>query len=299
MTNIVLFLMLIGMAALLAAGQKGIFTEEVIQPGPRTTKIVVVDIQGIIDDQQSEDIYAQLKLARRDEQVKGVIVRINSPGGAVSASDRIYSLIRNYRDKTGKPVVAFMHGVAASGGYYASVACDKIIAEPTTITGSVGVIMAHFVIQGLIEDKLGIQPVIIKSGRKKDWPSPFQTPTEEQRQYLQDKLITPAYERFVQLVAQGRESLTLAQVRRLADGSIYGAAEALDEDLIDEIGYLDEAIGLVKSLAGIEDAQVVVYRKPFSLAGFLNSRSAGLPKIDRATLYELSTPEILYLWSVY
>jgi protease-4 len=158
--------------------------------------------------------------------------------------------------------------------------------------------MGHFVLQELLEEKLGIQPVIIKSGLKKDWPSPFELPTEEQRQYLRDKLITPAYERFVRVVADGRRSLTLADVKRLADGSIYSAAEAVDEKLIDKIGYLDEAIEQVKSLAGIEKAQVVEYRKPFSLAGFLSSSSRSILKIDRATLYELSTPQVLYLWNI-
>ena len=298
LANIALFLMLVGVVAVFATGQRGVFTEEVIQAGPRTTKIAVITLRGVIDDEQAKDVYRQLKSAREDKRVKGLIIWVNSPGGMVSASDEIHSEILKYRDKTGKPVVAFMQGLAASGGYYTSVACEKIVAEPTAITGSIGVIMGHFVFQELLEEKLGIQPVVIKSGLKKDWPSPFQPLTDEQRQYLQDKLINPAYERFVQLVADGRTSLTLADVRLLADGSIYGAQEALDEKLIDEIGYLDEAIELVKSLAGIEDAHVVEYRKPFSLADFLNSRSSIL-KLNRTTLYEFSTPQVMYLWSAY
>ncbi len=298
LANIVLFLALIGVVAVFAAGQKGIFTEEVIQAGPRTAKIAVITVQGIIDTEQANDVYKQLKTARQDERVRGLIIRVNSPGGAVSASDRIYNEILKYRNEKGKPVVAFMQGVAASGGYYVSVGSDKIVAEPTVITGSVGVIAGHFVLQELLEEKLGIQPVIFKSGRKKDWPSPFQPVTEEQRQYIQDKLITPAYERFVQIVDEGRPSLTLADVKRLADGSIYSAQEALDEKLIDEIGYLDEAIEQVKLLAGIDEAQVVEYRKPFSLADFLHSSSQSFLKIDRSALYELGTPQVLYLWSI-
>ncbi|HDZ69052.1 MAG TPA: signal peptide peptidase SppA [Phycisphaerales bacterium] len=299
LANIVLFLALIGVVAVFAAGQKGIFTEEVIQAGPRTAKIAVITVQGIIDTEQANDVYKQLKTARQDERVRGLIIRVNSPGGAVSASDRIYNEILKYRNEKGKPVVAFMQGVAASGGYYVSVGSDKIVAEPTVITGSVGVIAGHFVLQELLEEKLGIQPVIFKSGRKKDWPSPFQPVTEEQRQYIQDKLISPAYNRFVQIVDEGRESLTLADVKRLADGSIYSAPEALDEKLIDEIGYLDEAIEQVKLLAGIEEAQVVEYRKAFSLTDFLYSRSQSFLKIDRAALYELGTPQVLYLWNIY
>jgi protease-4 len=299
LANIVLFLMLIGLAAVFVTGQEGIFTEEVIQAGPRTAKIAVITVQGIIDNEQSQDVYKRIKSARQDRRVKGLIIRVNSPGGTISGSDQIYNEIRKYHKDENKPVVAFMQGVAASGGYYVSAGCDKIIAEPTVITGSIGVIAGHFVIQGLLEEKLGIQPTVFKSGQKKDWPSLFQPVTEEQRQYIQDRLITPAYNRFVQAVAEGREeALTLDDVKRLADGSIYGAEEALSEKLIDKIGYIDEAIEQVKSLAGIKKAQVVEYRKPFSMAYFLNSRSRNLLKIDKATLYELSTPQILYLWSL-
>ena len=300
LANIALFLILIGVVAFFAGGRKGVFIEEVIQAGPRTKKIAVITLQGIINDEKARDVCSQLKTAREDKRVKGLIVRVNSPGGTISGSDQIYNEIHKYRDKVNKPVVAFMQGVAASGGYYTSVACNKIVAEPTTITGSVGVIMGYLVLQDLLEGKLGIQPVIIKQGRKKDWPSSFRQPTEEELKYLQDKVLTPAYERFVQVVADGRKAtLTLADVKRLADGSIYGAQEALNKKLIDQIGYLDEAIEKVKSLAGIEKAQVVEYRKPFSLAHFLSLRTRNILKIDKAMLYELSTPAVLYLWSVY
>ncbi|MFZ0033443.1 MAG: signal peptide peptidase SppA [Sedimentisphaerales bacterium] len=300
LANIALFLMLIGLFAVFATGQKGNFAEEVIQAGPRMTKIAVITVQGIIDSEQAQDVYTQIKSAQQDNRIKGLIIRVNSPGGTISGSDQICNEIRKYRKMEDKPVVAFMQGVAASGGYYVSVACDKIIAEPTVITGSIGVIGGHFVLQGLLEEKLGIQPVIFKSGEKKDWPSPFQPVTEEQRQYIQDKLITPAYNRFVQVVAEGRgEVLTVDDVRRLADGSIYGAEEALSEKLIDKIGYIDEAIEQVKSLAGLEKARVVEYRRIFSLADYLSSRSGNILKINRNTLYELSTPQVLYLWSLY
>lgn len=298
--NIALVLMLIGVITIFAAGQRGILTEEVIRKGPASTKIAVITVEGIIYGESAKDVSGQLKAARRDNRVKGLIVRVNSPGGTISGSDQIYKEILKYRDEEKKPVIAFMQGVAASGGYYTSVACEKIVAEPTTITGSIGVISLYFVLQELLEDKLGILPVVVKAGLKKDWPSSFQAPTEEQLQYLQEKLITPAYERFVQIVAEGRKSsLTINQVRQLADGGIFGAQEALDEKLIDEIGYLDEAIELVKSLAGIEKAQVVEYRKPFSLASFLNYRNQDALKINTDTLYELSTPRILYLWTAF
>ncbi len=166
LANIALFIMLIGVVAVFATGQRGILSEEVIEKGPRTKKIAVISVQGIINSGQAQNVYQQLKVAREDRRVKGLIIRVNSPGGTVSGSDEIYNEIRRYRYKTDKPVVAFMQGMAASGGYYVSVACDKIVAEPTTVTGSVGVIAGHFVLQELLEQKLGIQPVIIKSGRK-------------------------------------------------------------------------------------------------------------------------------------
>ena len=300
-TNVVLFMMLVAVFTVFVTGQGGFLPEEIVRKGPAKNKIVVISVQGIIHGQAAGDVYQQLKQARQDRSVKGLIVRVNSPGGTISASDQIYKEIRKFRDKEQVPVIAFMQGVAASGGYYASVACEKIIAEPTTITGSIGVISSYFVVQGLLEEKLGILPVTIKSGKKKDWPSSFKPPTEEQIQYLQDKLISPALARFVEVVEEGRAgSLTSEEVNNIAaDAAIYGAQEALDEKLIDQIGYLDEAIALVKSMAQIDEAKVVQYRKPFSLMDLLSYRQASLPKLDRNTLHELGTPQVMYLWSGY
>jgi len=300
MANIALFFMLIGVVALFATGPGGMLNEEVIREGPARNKIAVITLQGVIHGQLASDVYQQLKVAGRDKRVKGLIVRVNSPGGTISASDQIYKQIREFRSKHNIPVVAFMQGVAASGGYYTSVACEKIIAEPTVITGSIGVISWYLVVQELLEEKLGVLPVTVKSGQKKDWPSSFRQPAPEELQYMQDKLITPAYERFVQIVAEGRkDTLDANEVRHLADGGIFGAQEALDEKLIDGIGYLDEAIESVKSLAGINTAQVVEYRKPFTFADILSTRKPSLLKLDRNTLYELGTPQVLYLWSAY
>ena len=300
MANIALFLMLFGVIAVFATGQRGVLTEEVVREGPARNKIAIITVQGIIHGSVAGDVYKQLNAARKDKRVKGVIVRVNSPGGTISASDQIYTEICKFREEGNKPIIAFMQGVAASGGYYTSVACEKIIAEPTTITGSIGVISWFLVVQELLEEKLGILPVTIKSGEKKDWPSSFRKPEQPEKDYIENKLIKPAFERFVKVVTEGRkESLTIDDVRRLADGSIYGAQEAFDEKLIDKIGYLDEAIELAKSLANVDEARVVQYRKPFSLGDFLSYRKPNLLKLDRATLYELGTPQILYLWSAY
>jgi protease-4 len=300
MANVILFLMLIGVAALFATGQTGVFDQEIIREGPSRTKIAMVSLEGAIYGEVANDFYRQLKTIRDDKTVKAVIVRVSSPGGTVSASDRINREIRKFREEQNKPVVAFMQGVAASGGYYTSVACDRIVAEPTAITGSIGVISWYLVVQELLEDKLGIMPVTFKSGQKKDWPSSFRKPDAEEIQYVEDKIIQPAFDRFVEIVAEGRkESLTAEQVRKLADGGIYGAEEALRQKLIDEIGYLDEAIEAAKSLAAIEKAQVIQYRKPFSISDIFSYRKSNLLKLNRATLYELGVPQILYLWSAY
>jgi len=133
------------------------------------------------------------------------------------------------------------------------------------------------------------------SGPKKDWPTAFEPVTEEQIQYINEKLISPAYERFVNIVAKSRKDvLTIEQIRVLADGSIYNAPEALENKLIDDIGYMPEAIALAKSLAKITDAKVVEYEKPFSFENFLEAKS--IFRIDRDTIYELTTPQLMYLW---
>ena len=300
LANIALLLMLMGIVAVFVSGQGGILTEEVVRQGPATQKIAIVNVRGIIHGNLADDVYRQLKAARQDRRVRGLIIRVNSPGGTISASDQIYKEIRKFREEKGKPVVAFMQGVAASGGYYTSVACEKIIAEPTTITGSIGVISSYFVVQELLEDKLGVMPVTIKSGQKKDWPSSFRKPSPEELEYMREKVMTPAFERFVEIVVEGRKALLDPnEVRQLADGGILGAKEAVDEKLIDSIGYLDEAVEMVKSMAKIQDARVVEYRKPFSFTDLLSYQKPNLLKIDRAMLYELGTPQIMYLWSAY
>jgi len=295
--NAFLFLALIALAAVFATGRTGLVAENVIKEGITSNKIVVIRLEGIIDDRLSEQLRDQIETAGEDKHVKAVIIRTITPGGGVAASDRIHHEIVKFRQQTQKPVVAFMQTVAASGGYYTSVACDKIIAEPTVITGSIGVMLNHLVIQELLEDKLGIVPVVIKSGPRKNWPSFFSEVTDEQKQYLAEKLIEPAYTRFVKLVAEGRQ-LDLEEVSHLADGSIYGADEAQQNSLIDAVGYIDEAIAMTESLAGIKDAHVVEYTKPFSLATILGSQSKNIWKMDRNTLHELAVPKLLYLWDI-
>lgn len=300
LANVGMFLLLIGAFVLVASGQARRYEVAVVREGSPTQKVVLVNLTGIVTDDQADEVYRQLQAAREDQNVKGLVVRVNSPGGTVSGSDRIYAELRKYRQEEAQPVVAFMQGVAASGGYYASAACDQIVAEPTAITGSIGVIMSHFVFEDLLQNKLGIQPVFLTEGAKKDWPSSFRGPTEEELDYIRERLLTPAYERFVEVVREGRaDALTPDEVNRLADGGIYTAPQALEVKLIDKVGYLDDAIAVVTSMASLSNPKVIEYRRPFSLKGLLSARSKTILKLDRATLYELSAPQIMYLWNAY
>ncbi len=300
LANVGMFLLLIGVIVFFATGQSRFYDEAVVREGPHSDKVLVVRIEGVIGDDQADYVYQQLRMARKDRNVRAVIVAVNSPGGTISGSDRIYQEILRYRQETGEPAVAFMQGMAASGGYYASVACDRIVGEPTAITGSIGVVMSYFVFEELLENKLGVQPVFLSEGEKKDWPSSFRAPREEELAYIEERLLEPAYERFVEVVQAGRSSaLSPEQVRELSDGSIFVAPQALEAKLIDQVGYLDDAIGTVLSLAGLADAKVVEYRRPFSFMDMLSVQSRATLKLDRTTLYELSTPQVLYMWNAH
>lgn len=299
LANVVFFLMIIGLAALLFTGQADVMTEKVLVDGPKTQKIAVIRVQGIIDSDSAKDVIEQIKHARKDGHIKGLILSVDSPGGTISGSDQIHHEILKYRNEELRPVVGFMEGLAASGGYYVSVSTDKIVAEPTTITGSIGVIMGYLVLEDLLEGKLGIEPVIVKSGRKKDWPSSFHKPSEEELNYFDEKVISPAFTRFKNIVADGRMELSVEDVNRLADGSIFSTPEALSEKLIDEIGYFDDAVDRAKELAGLDEAMVVEYRRPFAFAGLFGSEAHSIFKLDKTAIYELSTPQVMYLWSIH
>jgi protease-4 len=299
--NIVLFVLLIAVGSQMlfeSADTSESFAEKVIEKGPGSSKIAVIKIEGIINNELADLVASQIKEAKTDKSVKAVIFKTVTPGGGIAASDRIYDEILRFKAETGKPVIAFMQTIATSGGYYTSVGCDKIIAEPTAITGSIGVIMGHFELKDLFELKLGIKPLILKSGPKKDWPTSFEPVTEEQIAYLNDTLIMPAYERFLNVVAKGRGQLSHEQIRALADGSVYNAQQAFDNKLIDEIGYMQEAIKDAKTLANITNARVVEYNKAFALEDWLGAKSGinTFLRLNRDSLYEVTTPQLMYLW---
>ena len=300
--NVILFVGLIALGTMALGVQEGPYHEKVIQGKGHRDKVVVISIEGIINGLQSEKLRQQITMAQQDSSVRGIIVKINSPGGTISASDQIFAELKAYRKgNTGKPVVAFMQGVAASGGYYAAVACEEIVAEPTVITGSIGVIFSNLVVQDLFENKLGILPVVVKSGEKKDWPSSYHAPSKEELSYIDERLIKPAYDRFLEIVAQGREGvLTPDEIRLLADGGIYSAQAAMDCKLVDHVGYLEDAVELVRTKASLDGVKVVEYKEVFRLANLLSVRSnLGQIKLDRSLMHELTTPELLYMWKGY
>jgi protease IV len=277
------------------------YSEYIIHRGNENERIAVVDVAGIIASDMSEYIRQQFDIIYRDPTIKGVIIRIESPGGSVIASDQIYHMIEKLSEDRRLPTMAYMAGLAASGGYYAAVACDRIVAEPTTITGSIGVIMQTFTMKQLFEEKLGVQPVTVKSGQKKDWPNAFKQITPEQLEYIDEKLIAPAYERFVDLVDQGRPLLDRKQVVSLADGSIYYAQEAMEKGLIDQIGYMEDAIKSLSDQANLSNPQVFGYEKVYGLSDLLNmkaSQSSDLLSTGKDMLSEMQSPRLMYLWQI-
>jgi len=232
-------------------------------------KILVIDLNGAITNQTGggildregdpvSKIYYRLKKASEDPTVKGIILRLDTPGGDVTTSDIIYKEVLRFKEKTGLPVVALMMGVAASGGYYVASACDTIMAHPTTITGSIGVIG---ILPGFkkVLDKVGIDMTIIKSGKMKDAGSPFKEIGDDEKAYFQE-MIDAFYNTFLQVVHENRkELLSMEDIRKLADGRVYHAKQALELKLIDAIGYFDEALEKVKEMASIREAKVIAY----------------------------------------
>ncbi|MDR4495410.1 MAG: signal peptide peptidase SppA [Nitrospirales bacterium] len=289
--------------------------QEITLSGKGDAKVLLVDISGMLDTQKETGLLEQpslparlkeeLEIAQEDDQVKGLILRINTPGGTVTASDILYHEILEFKKSKKIPVVTAMMDIATSGGYYVAMASDRIFAHPSTITGSIGVIMVTANAQGLLE-KIGVQPTAIVSGPKKGMGSPFQPLKEEERAIFQS-VIDTLYGRFLSVVETGRPNLSKEPIRKLADGRIYTADLAKQEGLIDQIGYLDEAIAWVKEEAGLDTAQVVTYRRGRG-RGNANVYSSfdpptigpiGLPRIDSGSLLRTlsnGTPNVMYLW---
>ncbi len=217
-------------------------------------KVAVIDITGIIS---KSDATIKLIHAYRDApSVKAIVIRIDSPGGSVAPVQEIYTEL----EKIEKPIVASMAGSAASGGYYVACAADTIVANPGTLTGSIGVIMQFTRMKGLY-DKVGLEHQVIKSGEFKDTGSPFRTLTEREQAVLQ-ATVDDVYNQFVDTIAEARGNLlTRAEVVELADGRIFSGKQALDSKLIDQLGNLPDAIEIAGELGGIEGKPKVLRKE--------------------------------------
>jgi len=263
--------------------------EETTVSGEGKDKILLMDISGEISEEDKSNplgmttevnpvvrIKEELEKAKKDKKIKALLLKIDSPGGTVTASDIIYHELKTFKKETGIPLVISMMDVAASGGYYIAMAGDKILAHPTTVTGSIGVLTMKFDVQGLM-GKIGVEEVTIKSGDKKDFNSIFHTLRPEDQAILQN-VIDTLYERFVGIVAESRHGLSgmsKEELKRIADGRVYTAQEALDLKLIDTIGYMEDAIKLAKKEAGItHEAKVITYQRPSQHKSTIYSRSS-------------------------
>lgn len=249
-------------------------------------KIAVIYLYGVIssmpDEYPDEEglvgwIRTQLDHAVDDTRVKAIIVRINSPGGEVGASDTLYRALAEAREF--KPVLVYMDSVAASGGYYVAVGARHIMASDLTITGSIGVILQTLSFRGLM-DKVGIQAHTFRSGQYKDLLNPTREPTEAEKELVQG-LVMEVYDKFVTIVAEER-GMDPQQLRDgLADGRILSGKQALEAGFVDELGYFEDAVERAKEMAGIEKAKLVRYRVPFSLAHLFRIRSPdGPPRVE-------------------
>ena len=286
--------------------------EEETVEGKGSSKILLLDLSGTLaEDLPSFSLGApaprvpllarvreELAKAEKDDRVRALIVRINSPGGTITASDILYHEILAFKQRRKIPVIAAIMDVGASGGYYAALAADTIVANPTTITGSIGVVMVTVNAQGLME-KIGVAPLAIKSGPMKDAGSPFRALTGPELAVFQN-IIDEMYGRFVGLIVQSRK-LPEDRVRALADGRVYTAEQALRLGLVDRIGYLEDVVKLARDAAKIDEARVVMYHRPKEYRSNLYSSTLAAATAD-STLAQFAAvlggngPRFLYLW---
>lgn len=241
------------------------------------------------------DLIPLIQRANANADVKAIVLRVNSPGGGVVPSDRLYHAL----EQVDKPIVVLMGDVAASGGVYLSMAADYIVANPNTLTGSIGVISQFPNAQELL-DKLGVEITVVKAGENKDFGSPYQ-PMEPEEQELWQEIIDETYDRFVTIVAEGR-GLSEEEVRAFADGRILSASQALDRDLIDATGYEEDAVAEAADRGNISgEPRVIHYRRSPTFLQFLRGgvipdglSLLGLPaELQR----QLFAPSLAYRWS--
>ena len=270
--------------------------------GDGDIKAVRIPLTGVIMREEDSGLFAvrpnmvesvlqQIRTAENDADIKAIILEIDSPGGGVTPSDEIHNALTRFRtSRDDRRVVAFIRDLGASGAYYAAVAADLILAEPTAVIGSIGVIMQSLNMEGLAE-KIGITDVTIKSGSNKDMLNPFRTADTNQVALLQE-MIDPMQTRFVRLVAESRDIDPTAQPN-LFDGRIFAAETALEKGLIDGIGYWDDAVTRTAGLFETNAIQVVRYETPSS---FLDTLFSLRNPVQLPSLRTGHGPKFMYLW---
>jgi protease-4 len=293
----------------LPGGRPGPLLETVVE-GEGRAKLALVAIDGLIAERPDPGrfglgaqeslvarVRAELERAAEDDAVRAVVLRINSPGGTVTASEILYREIRRFKEETGRPVIAELMGIGTSGAYYAAMAADAVYAHPTSITGSIGVLFTGINLAGLME-KLGVRDQTFTAGEFKDAGSPLRPMRPEERAQIQS-VLDELHGRFRQVVAEGRPELGPQRVAALADGRIFSADQAMRVGLIDGIVDLPGALAEARRRAGVEEARVVVYHRrrdwrenlytlgPFEGAPLLGALEA---------LGGLLEPGFLYLW---
>lgn len=286
-----------------------------------TDQILVLDISGIISIQDSGGGFLgvtpgmvvalkdRIEAAKENPNIRAIILRVDSPGGGVTASDVIYKEILDLKEELDVPIVAMMEDVAASGGLYVAMAADEIYAFPTAITGSIGVITILPSFEELGE-KVGVEMRVIKSGVNKDLGSPWRKLTDEERKIFQD-MIDRMYARFTGVIldSRGKKGLTKEQLAQFADGRVLDAMRAAELNLIDGVCYMDDVIEKTMKLAGIEDAEIVSYEYPGSYRGNIYATApAPRPMMQGGTeinLFKMDTglgaalpndTRFMYLW---
>jgi protease-4 len=272
--------------------KKSLLSEEVVMSGRGPEKIVVVSVEGMITSMDSAGLLGgamasvatvkdQLERAGEDDRVKAVVLRIQSPGGEVTASDTLYHAVKSLNAK--KPVVVHMDAMAASGGYYIACGARKVVASETTLTGSIGVIIDTVNYSGLFE-KVGLDSNTFVSGAFKDSLNGARPMRDDEKAYVQG-LVATMYERFLSVVSEAR-GISKEDLRRgAADGRVFTGKEALEARLVDQVGYLEDAVKLARELGDAEEAPVLRYRREMGLLDLLGSASqAGLKQAEGATL---------------
>jgi protease IV len=281
-------------------------TQTVLVQGNTNEKIAVIPVEGMIMEEQYQKFNKHMDAIEKDNDVKAVVIEIDTPGGSVTASDEIYKRITKFKAERNIPVIATQGGLATSGGYYVSCAADYVYSQPTTLTGNIGVIMPRFNVSKLM-DKYGVEETTIAStgATFKNAGSMFKPEKPEETAYIQS-ICDQAFAQFKSIVVAGRAGKLAGKIDNIANGKVYTAKEAKSLGLVDAIGYADDAYAYAASKAGLTKMHVVRYSDPAGLLDLLRSQSnLGHPSatvngvninIDKDAITAILTPRLMYLW---